>query len=340
MASTTELTARQKAAVIVRLLLDDEDQLPISELDAEVQALLAEEMAAMQLIDRSTRDAVITEFCEQLERIGLTFPGTLGATLELLGQQLSEDATDRLRRAAALSGRSDPWERVAALAVDRLVTLASSEAVEIAALMLSKLPVETSSEVFAGLPRERARAVALAMSMTGAVTQSALQRIGLVLLQAADSLPRPAIDSPATERVGAMLNFASSDLRDAILDGLDQDDADFAGGVRKTIFTFRHIPERIAPRDIPRITREVDNAVLVRALAGAKDNDAEAAIFILSNLPQRLAESLRGDMESAGAIRTRDAEAAMGEVVTAIRKLVDAGDLAFVPLPEDGETAA
>ncbi|WP_299845570.1 FliG C-terminal domain-containing protein [uncultured Paracoccus sp.] len=340
MTSTTDLTARQKAAVIVRLLLDGEDQLPISELDAEVQALLAEEMAAMQLIDRSTRDAVITEFCEQLERIGLTFPGTLGATLELLGQQLSEDATDRLWRAAALSGRSDPWERVAALPVDRLITLASTEAVEIVALMLSKLPVETSSEVFACLSRERARPVALAMSMTGAVTQSALQRIGLVLLQAADSLPRPAIESPATERVGAMLNFASSDLRDAILDGLDQDDADFAGGVRKTIFTFRHIPARIAPRDIPRITREVDNAVLVRALAGAKDNDAEAATFILSNLPQRLAESLRGDMESAGALRARDAEAAMGEVVTAIRKLVDAGDLAFVPMPEDGETAA
>lgn len=339
MTAMTSLTSRQKAAVIVKLLLDGEGQVPLSALNGDAQALLAQEMAAMQLIDRSTRDAVISEFCDSLERIGVTFPGDLDSTLDMLGQQLSEDTTDRLRRVAALNGRGDPWDRVGALPVAQLVTLANGEAVEIAALMLSKLPVGKASEVFAGLARERARAVALAMSMTGEVTRPALHRIGLVLLQAADDLPRPAIDSPAVERVGAMLNFATADLRDAILDGLDQDDAAFAGGVRRTIFTFRHIPGRIATRDIPRIAREVENATLIRALAGATGEDAAAAEFILANLPQRLAETLRGDIETAGEIRPRDAETAMGEVVMAIRELVDAGELAFLPAADEDEAA-
>lgn len=339
MTSVTSLTPRQKAAVIVRLLLDDDEQVPLSALNGNMQALLTQEMAAMQVIDRGTRDAVIGEFCESLERIGVTFPGDLDATLDLLGERLSGDTTDRLRRVAALSGRGDPWDRVGALPVDQLIALASGEAVEIAALMLSKLPVGKASEVFAGLPRDRARAVALAMSMTSEVTRPALHRIGLVLLQAADDLPRPAIDAPAVERVGAILNFASTDLRNAVLDGLDQDDAQFAGGVRRAIFTFRLIPVRIASRDIPRITREVENAVLIRALAGARGDDAAAAEFILSNLPQRLAETLRGDIESAGQIRPRDAETAMSEVVAAIRQLVDAGELAFVPPPDDDAAA-
>lgn len=339
MASGTTLTPRQKAAVIVRVLLDGEDPLPIADLTGETQTLLAQEMASMHLIDRNTRDAVIAEFCESLERVGVTFPGDLDATLALLGQQLSVDATDRLRRIAALSGRGDPWERVGNLPVSQLRLLARGEAVEIAALMLSKLPVATASEVFADLPRDRARAVTLAMSMTSDVTRPALHRIGQVLLQAADNLPRPAIDSPAVERVGAILNFATADLRDAVLEGLDQDDAEFAGGVRRTIFTFRHIPDRVSSRDIPRIGREVENAVLVRALAGAKDNDATAAEFILSSLPQRLAESLRGDIESAGEIRRRVAEVAMGEVVAAIRQLVATGELTFLPPPDEDAAA-
>lgn len=340
MTTATNLTPRQKAAVIVKLLVDGDEGLSLTTLNREAQVLLAQEMAAMQLIDRATRDAVITEFCDSLERIGVTFPGDLDATLDILGQQLSEDATDRLRRVAALSGRGDPWERIGTLPADKLVILISGEAVEIAALLLSKLPVGKASDVFAKLPRDRARAVALAMSLTGEVTRPALHRIGMVLLQAADALPRPAIDSPAVERVGAILNFAASDLRDSVLEGLDQTDAQFAGGVRRAIFTFRHIPERIEPRDIPRIAREVDNAALVRALAGATGPDADAAQFILTNLPQRLAESLRGEIETVGQIRPRDAEEAMTEVVASIRLLVSSGDLSFIPRSDDDQQAA
>ena len=48
-----------------------------------------------------------------------------------------------------------------------------------------------------------------------------------------------------------------------------QDDADFAGRVRKTIFTWANIPRRIDPRDIPRILREVEAATVTKAMAGA-----------------------------------------------------------------------
>ncbi|WP_232962205.1 FliG C-terminal domain-containing protein [Paracoccus tegillarcae] len=340
MISLTALTSRQKAAVIVKLLLDGQEELPLSALDGDAQELLTQEMAAMQLIDRTTRDAVITEFCDSLERIGVTFPGDLDATLDILGQQLSDDTTDRLRRVAALSGRGDPWDRIGALAAEKLVALANSEAVEVAALMLSKLPVSKASEVFGKLPRDRARSIALAMSLTGDITRQTLHRIGLVLLQAADALPRPAIETPAVERVGAILNFATAELRDAVLEGLDQQDALFAGGVRKAIFTFRHIPARIEPRDIPRIVRDVDSDLLVRALAGATDLYGEAVEFILTNLPQRMSDNLRGEIESIGKVRPRDAEDAMSEVVTTIRLLVDTGELSFVVIEDEEEQIA
>lgn len=335
----TGLTQRQKAAVIVRLLLDEEDGLQLSQLDSETQKLLAEEMVNMELIDRQTRDAVITEFCDMLELVGLTFPGDVDGTLAMLGGKLSQDSTDHLRRIAALTGKTDPWARLAELPQKTLLELANSEAVELIALMLSKLPVPKASALFTELSRDRARAVAQAMAMTGSVSPAALTRMGLVLLQAAESLPRPALATPATDRVGAILNFATADLRDEVLEALEQEDAGFAGGVRRAIFIFAHIPKRVEPRDIPRITREVDQAVLVRALSAPSGPDAEAAEFILSNLSQRMAEGLREEIEALGKIPQREIEAAGNEVVAAIRRLEEQQELTLIPLETEEEEA-
>lgn len=329
------LNSRQKAAVIVRLLLDDDEATHLSRLDSEAQTRLAEEMASMDLIDRNTRDAVITEFCDQLEAVGVTFPGDLDGTLAMLGGRLSDDSTDRLRRLAAMSGRGDPWQRIAGLSRENMLSLANGESIEVVALMLSKLPVARASEIFTALPRERARAVAQAMSLTAAVSPEALHRVGTILLQAADALPRPAIDTPAADRVGAILNFATADLRDEVLESLEKEDQGFADGVRRAIFIFAHIPARIEPREIPRLVREVEQPVLVRALAASEPADAAASAFILSSLSQRMADGLREEIEGLGKLRARDYEDAKTEVIAAIRRLEAAGELTLIAPAED-----
>ncbi len=330
------LSQRQKAAVIVRLLLDDDQAEGLDRLNAEAQTLLAEEMAGMEVIDRPTRDAVIAEFCDRLEQVGLTFPGDLDGTLAIFGERISAGSSDRARRNAAMSGRGDPWAQIAALPAEQLCRIAAGESVELIALMLSKLPVAPASEVFASLSRDRAHSVAQAMALTGEVTPDALRRVGLVLLRAVEDLPRPAIPTPAADRMGAILNFATSDLRDDVLVELDQRDADFAEGVRKAIFIFAHIPARIEPRDIARLVREVDQAALVRALAAPAPEDAAAAEFILSNLSQRMADNLREERDGAPKLRAKEIEDAKSEVVAAVRRLEERSEITL-KLPEDAE---
>ena len=73
--------------------------------------------------------------------------------------------------------------------------------------------------------------------------------------------------------------------RDDMLSGLEETDAGFAEQVRRAIFTFENIPDRIEPRDIPKILREVDQAQIVNALAAAKANGQDnISEFILTNL--------------------------------------------------------
>lgn len=332
---TSGLTARQKAAVIVRLMLAEGAELDLSTLPTDAQARLAQDMASMDLIDRDTRDAVIGEFCDRLEALGLTFPGSMDGALDILGAHLSHDTTNRLRRMAALSGAADPWDRVIALPPQQLAELARTEAVEIAAVMFSRLPVPRAAEVFGLLDPGLARRIAYAMSMTGAIEAPALRRIGLAMMRAMDALPKPAIDSAPVERVGAILNFSPAATRDTVLAGLDEDDAAFAGEVRRAIFTWANIPRRIDPRDVPRILREVDGAVVVKAMAGSRGESAETVEFLLAGISSRLAESMREEIAGIGKITAKDAEDAMNEVVAAIRRMEAAGDLFLIAAEAD-----
>ena len=331
------LTPRQKAAVIVRYLLIDGTTLPLSSLPDHMQASLAEQMGQMRLIDRTTLDDVVAEFLAELESVGLSFPGGIEGALTMMDGHISQSAASRLRRMASASSKVDPWERITALPVDRLLPILSDEAVEVGAVMLSKLPVAKAAEILGRLPGDRARRVAYAVSMTGKVDPETVRRIGAALLAELDNQPPRAFDTGPVERVGAILNVSPALTREDVLQGLEAEDAGFAAEVRRAIFTFIHIPTRLPPRDAPKITRLVDQPVLVTALAAAagKPGLDEAAEFLLANISQRLAQGLREEMAARGKIKDKDAEEAMTAIISAIRTLEASGEITLLQPEED-----
>ncbi len=329
-AAAPAMTGRQKAAIIVRLLLADGGDVPLRGLPDDLQAALTEQIGAMRSVDRDTLRAVVEEFIARLDGVGLSFPGGIDGALQMLDGHISASAANRLRRLASAAANADPWDRIAALGPDRLLPVLSEESVEVGAVMLSKLAVSRAAELLGKLPGERARRIAYAVSQTGDIAPETVRRIGLSLVAQLEAQPLRAFATGPVERVGAILNYSPATTRDAVLKGLTEADTDFAAQVRKAIFTFADIPERIEGRDISKVTRGVDQAVLVTALAGAKGaGDAAAAEFILANMSQRMAAALREEIAERGTIRDRDAEAAMTEIVVAIRDLESSGDLAL-----------
>lgn len=326
------LSARQKAAVIVRLMLAEGTTLPLSSLPEHMQASLAEQMGRMRLVDRTTLGAVVEEFMDQLAAVGLSFPGGIEGALSMMDGHISSTAANRLRRLAGASAKADPWDRLVQVPVDRLLPLIEEESTEVAAVMLSKLPVPKAAELLGRLPGEKARRVAYAVSMTGNVDPETVRRIGQSLAQQIDNQPPRAFEAGPVERVGAILNVSPALTREEVLQGLAEADADFAEKVRKAIFTFVHIPARIAARDVPRVVRAVDQPVLVAALAAAAGSEAgqAAADFILGSLSQRMAQGLREEIAGRGKVKEKEGEEAMSAVVAAIRQLEATGEIALI----------
>jgi flagellar motor switch protein FliG len=330
-ATAVQLTRRAKAAIVVRLLLNEGADIPLEELPDDLQAQLTQQMGAMRFVDRGTVTAVIEEFAQELDDIGLSFPKGIAGALEALDGRISSQTAARLRKEAGVRKRGDPWPRISEMGAAKLLPVLEAESIEVAAVLLSKLSIPRAAELLGLLPGPKARKITYAVSQTGNVTPEAVERIGISLAAQLDAEPLRAFSSDPVERVGAILNSTTSVIRDDVLEGLDETDEGFANLVRKAIFTFANIPQRIAPRDISRVVREIDQKQLVIALAGAEQgNLQDSAEFILTNMSGRMADQLREEMAELGDLKPVDVEAAMSQIVARIRDMEAKGDLLLV----------
>ena len=71
------------------------------------------------------------------------------------------------------------------------------------------------------IPGECARAIAYGVLPTGTVAPDVVFRIGVSLVEEMDTAPARAFTDGPVDRVGAILNYAQSTVRNDILGGLE-----------------------------------------------------------------------------------------------------------------------
>ncbi len=326
-----DLSPRQKAAVIVRLLLSQDVSPGLDRLSPKQQSELTHAMASLGPISRDTLRAVVGDFTKRLDDLALTAPRDLPGALAMMEPHISPIARDGLRAEAEAGDSADPWARLSVLPPERLRPLLIHESAEVCAILLSKLGVAKAASLLADLPPGRADIIAHAVSLTATVTPAMVAQIGDYLWAQMQIAPVAAFRSSAVDRVGAILNAVTASARDSLLEGLTARDQGFADEVRRAIFTFHHIPKRVEPGDVPRILRRVEADTLPLALAAGMKAAPLTVEFLLENMSKRLAEQLRDEAEALPPPREAEGEAAMAEVVTAIRALEEEGELRLIP---------
>lgn len=330
------ISSKAKAAIIVRLLLNEGADIPIEELPDELQMELTQQMGKMRLVDRDTLHSVAAEFADQLDNVGLAFTKGLAGALTSMEGKISRHTATRLRKEAGVRQFGNPWERLKELPPEELAALAEAESTEVAAVLLSKLDTAKAAKMLAQLPGPVARRITYAVSHTSAVTPETVDRIGLSLAAQVDARPDMEFVQTPGQRVGAILTEANAAKRDEVLTALDEEDEAFAKDVRKSIFTFALIHQRVDSKDVPAILRAVPQPDLVTCIAFAKDPDDVASVdFILSSISTRMADNLREEAADAGNIKTAEGEEAMSIVMRFIRDMINNGDLTLLDPDEE-----
>lgn len=333
------LSPKQKAAVIVRFLMTEGASIPIDKLSHQNQSDLAAAMSDMRYVDRDTLESVLGEFAKAIDEMGLTFPQDLAEALTALDGHVSPQTAARLRKEAGVRQLGDPWEMIRAQPPEKLLPLLDRESTEISAVLLSKLPVSKAAELLSSIPGPQARRISYAVSLTAQVTPDAVDRIGLSIAAQFEKEPPRAFEEEPARRLGAILNVSKAERRETLLDEIEEDDAEFGEELRKNIFTFEHIADRIDPLDIPKIIRianpEELRIALCFALKSANDELIGSADFILSNMSKRMADSLRDEVSDMKKVRTKAGEAAFNSIIATVFDLISTNELTLITDEED-----
>ena len=328
------LTGAQKAAIVVRALIAHGADIPISKLPNEMQAELTQTLGRMRLVDRATMNAVVEEFIEMLEQVGLSFPDDLDAALSLIEDKLDQRTVKRLRAISRGGDLDDAWMTLELAEDETLLAVLKQESQVVSAVLLSKLTTEKAARLLMQLGPDLAQSLAMGIAQTEAIGPDAVARIGATLADQISAKPLRAFADPPKKRVGEILNSSTPEMRDSVLEWLETADKIFARDVRKSIFTFKDIADRIHARDVPIVMREVANDDMLTVIAAKDEEEGACIAFLLENMSKRAATTLQDDAAALPPPAKLDHGAASNRIAAVVRRLVDTEEITLKPLQD------
>ncbi len=329
------LDQRQKAAVIIGALGVDAAGPILEMLDETALRNFAGAMSKLRKVKPETVEATIREFVHELEQADSTVRGGINEARDMLEQFVNNETLSRIMDDVDMPSVHNVWRKLATVDDQALAEFLSREHPQTAAVVLSKLTAEQAARILGRVAPDRAREIVLGITKTSSLDGNVIEAIGdsvskdFLATQAGDANGQKPVD-----RIGAIMNYVTTEIRTDVLGHLDSTQPEFSEEVKKRMFTFEDIHERVERRDISAVVRAVEQDTLLKALGGAREHGQASREFILSSISSRVAEQLREELADYENVRTKDAEEAQTAVIKAIRTMERAGELKLVELDE------
>ncbi len=330
------LSQRQKAAIIVRLLVGGGVSLDSLDLNADSIWKITNAMTGLGVVDRNVVDAVTAEFIIDMEKMGMIFERDIDGSLKQLADQIDPETMGLIKDKRTGTPEASAWRAVSGAESEKLAELIAQENPRIGAVILSKLTAAKSAEIVGLIDPDAARGLLGAITKISEIDEDIVAQIGIAFAKGLEEEgDAGAFSDSAAERIGAILNVSQSGFRDTMLENFDTDDPVEAARIRKLMFTFEDIPTRVVGRDISKILRGVDDSTLNMALAGAGETMPEVKEFIMSNISSRLAEQIEENIQDNGPVKPRDSDMAMTQMIIALKELEKSGEIKLIEIEEE-----
>ncbi|MHC4430319.1 MAG: FliG C-terminal domain-containing protein [Planctomycetota bacterium] len=335
------LTGRQKAAMLLMSLDTATAAQMVKGLDPETVQELAVELVCQDAAGLQTGEAraeIVRQFCDSLENDQTFHIG--GFLNEMLNSTLGEDRAAQIRaEIGEMLQKRDPFVSIRSVDAQAMASVLETEHPQTAAVVLSELPPERSSEVI-GLLGERVRIDAISRMTSGeSVTAEAKARIvemicgrlGDVMTGCADQLPE-ARPEESPRRVAMILRNLVKELRDGLLRAIEKEDREAGEMVSKLMVVWADIPQ-VADRPLQEALTQVGARELALALHRADEVIAEK---IRSNISEQAVAAVDEEASLMLAPSKEDVEAARDAIVWVLREMNEKGELVFAKEQYDG----
>ena len=334
--SPNMLTTPQKAALIIAALGPESAGPIIERVEDKHLRAFARAYAHLHTIPKAALKVVAEEFVGRLSTNDDDIKGGYEETRELLSQFIGSDDITRLMDGLSVPGGESVWEKLDRATDESLAGYLKDQNPQIVAVVLSKINTEKASRILDIFEDEIAMKIiarlAKPMDVKPEVLQVLMKTIERDFLTAQKNASQGR--NPG-EMIGAMMNNVMSEKRDKLMEYISSEAPEILADVRKSLLTFQDIPERVPPNAISMVVKEIDLDLFLHAVKFGKQNAPSSVDFIFSNISQRMRQQYEEQMEKMKTLPVKEAEAAQATFMTAVRKLVAAGEIELIEIVEE-----
>lgn len=327
MVDPSELSGRQKAAILMVSLGSEMSSAIMKHLEPELLEELTFEIASVGSIPPELKRQVLDEFHRMAQAKDFISFGGVDYARETLNKALGNEKAAEILAKLESAIKETPFEFVRKADPGQILNFIQDEHPQTIALVLAHLTPAVAAMVLASLPEELQTDVVYRVSNMEQTSPEIIRDVEMVLERKLASVIRPEMTKVGgVKNVAELLNRVDRTTEKNVLSKLAERDVELANEVRSLMFVFDDIV-MVTDAGIQRTLKEIDNRDLSMALKAANE---EVKNKIFGNMSNRAAEMIKEDIEYMGPVRLRDVEAAQMRIVEVIRRLEDAGEIVII----------
>ena len=294
---------------------------------------LTYEIAELGDVTRAEQDEVLDDFYKTADSMTQIERGGLDFATDLLRQSLGDDGAGEILDNVRQSIASVPFGFLQKAGIDNLLTFIQEEHPQTIALIMSHLTPSQSAEVLSGLAPDKQLDVIQRIANMEQTSPEVVSEVEAMLKKRMTSTFNQQFEKTGgVDSVAQILNVTDRTTNRGILENLEQEDAELADEIQRLMFVFDDLL-KLDNKAIQSLLKEVSNDQWATALKGASE---ELVDKVLGNLSQRAGDMLREEMEFLGQVRLSDVETMQQQIVDAVRRLEDSGEI-VVASGNDGD---
>ncbi|MBB6452926.1 flagellar motor switch protein FliG [Salirhabdus euzebyi] len=319
-----DLTGKQKAAILLISLGPDVSAQVYKHLTEEEIEQLTLEISSVRKVESKQKEEVVEQFHQIALAQDYISQGGIGYAKTVLEKALGENEAGKIISRLTSSLQVRPFDFARKADPTQILNFIQNEHPQTIALVLSYLDADQSAQILSELPEKMQADIARRIATMDSTSPEIINEVEQILEKnLSATVTQDYTQTGGIEAVVEVLNGVDRTTERTILDELEAQDPELAEEIKKRMFVFEDIVT-LDNRSIQRVIREVDNEDLMLALKVAS---AEVQEILFKNMSQRMAETLKDEMEFMGPVRLRNVEEAQTRIVGIIRRLEEIGEI-------------
>ncbi|GAA0495588.1 flagellar motor switch protein FliG [Salinibacillus aidingensis] len=320
----TELTGKQKAAILLISLGPDVSAEVYKHLSEEEIEQLTLEISSVRKVDSNQKEQVIDQFHQIALAQDYITQGGIGYAKTILEKALGDGEASQIINRLTSSLQVRPFDFARKADPTQILNFIQNEHPQTIALILSYLDSEQSAQILSELPEDIQADIARRIAVMDSTSPDVINEVEEILeKKLSATVTQDYTQTGGVQAVVEVLNGVDRSTERTILDELETQDPELAEEIKKRMFVFEDIVT-LDNRAIQKVIREVDNEDLILSLKVASE---EVQQVLFSNMSNRMAENFKEEMEFMGPVRLRNVEEAQTRIVSTVRHLEEIGEI-------------